>query len=744
MKSFRTLGGILFLILLTGLVYHPAMQADVILDDKRFYVDDPIMVKADGLFRIWFHPLENNDMWPYIPITRSTFWIERQLFGLNLSISHLINIVLHSVTAILLWLLLKPWVARSAWWVAVLFAVHPVYVQSVAWISERKNMVSGLFFVLALWGYLKFLDTSRSPGNPEKTNRRNASIGWYVLTFSLFGGALLSKTSTIMLPVVFLLCHWWMQKPWKRSDISALLPFFGLSGLAAYSRVWFEIHSFGANEVQFPFTVVERLIIAGHVPFFYIQKLAFPYPLVFNYPKWSIDTTTFSMFLPVLSIIGLLGIALWKYRTWGRPLFLGLGAYGVLLFPVLGFFNNSWFQYSFVTDHWVHLPSIPLLLLAVEGGHRAIGFLKVSVHIKNKIRIASFGAFALVWGGLTFQQTLIYQNHETLWKATLVHNPQSWLSHYNLGTIFLEQKKYQQALKHMDEAVELYPVLAQAYNNRGILYSHLGEYEKAIEDYSEILRRDPDDVPVYNNRGTAYFKLKQYEQALVDYDTAIQLQPHYPEAYNNRANVHAELEQYDQALQDYQQALQQNPQYAEAYNHRGTVYLTLQQYESALQDFRRAWELRPDYAEAYHNQAVTLGELQQFEAALKSYSQALRIDPGFVKAYRYRGVLYSRLQRYQAGIADFNKALQLDPESAQTHYYRGLNYMALQAYDLALQDYTAAIRLEPDSAPAYRNRGLLYWQHFQRPDLTCRDWQKACELGDCQNYQLAQQSGDCP
>ncbi len=640
--------GSLLLLLFTAIVYLPVFSADVILDDEKFYVEDPVMEASDGLFRIWFRPLENNGMWPYIPITRSTFWIERQLVGLDIQMSHAINVMLHGLMAILLWGLLKHWGWQWAWWTAVIFALHPVYVQSVAWVAERKNIMSGIFFLLSLWAYRRF--TQKRAGR------------WYLLTLLMFVGALFSKTSTIMLPIVFLLLHWGWNASWKRSDILYFLPFFALSGGMAYSRVWFEANSFGANAIQYPYDLGERFLIAGHVPFFYLQKFFFPYPLIFTYPKWTIDASQLSQYLPLLSIPLVLVILLWKAPSWGKGLLIGLSIYGVLLFPVLGLFNNSWFQYSFVTDHWLHLPSLPLLVLLIHGLRKGMGALS------QRMIAPSLAGIAGVLGILTFHQTPMYENHQTLWTQTLHQNPNSWVAQYNLGTIYMNQNRFEESLEHLQRAVELYPLSHSAYNNRAKVYIHLGDYEKAIADYTQILRTNLKDPVVYNNRGTAYFNMGKFWLALADYDVAIHLDPQYAQAYTNRGNVYMELQQYVQAFDDYTLALQNDPKSHQAYNYRGTLFLALQQPQKALEDFQMALHLKGNYAEAHHNQAVALTAQQRYQDALNSYTQAIHHAPQFTPSYVYRGYLWlQHFQRPQQACQDWQQACTLgDCQHAHT------------------------------------------------------------------------------
>ncbi|MBF0286946.1 MAG: tetratricopeptide repeat protein [SAR324 cluster bacterium] len=660
------------------------------MDDQKYFLDDPLMISSDGLVRIWLNPLDNNGVWPYLPMTRSTFWLESQLWGRTPSASHWINIIFHTINALLLWLMLRQFSVPGAWIISMLFALHPIHVQSVAWIAERKNVVAGIFYVLTIWSYLLWLIRKYQH--------------WYFLALVCFLCALLSKTSTIMLPVIFVFCHLWCNRPIRKKQVLQLLPFFLVALGIGFVRVWFELHSFGASAMGNDLGMLERFLNAGHVPFFYLRKILLPYPLIFVYPRWHIDPAQISMYFPIASLFLIMGILFWKYKIWAKGLFWGLGAYLVMLFPVLGFFNNSWFRFSFVTDHWVHLPSISILFLIVAG----------ILSFSHYFRLPWFtkaGGFLLfiVLGTLTLNQSKIYQNGKSLWLATIRNNPNAWIAHQELGREYLDTKEYELALDHSNKALAMHGNLAHALNNRGGAYYHLGQYENAVADYDEALAIRPIFPEVYKNRGLTYFALKRYKEALSDYDNAIRWKPNW----------------------------------ADTYHYRGMVLLSLNQPEKSIHDYQKSLELQPNQAEVYHNQGVAFFQLKQYKEAISSYSTALQLDQNDAKTYHQRGLAYSYMRQFEQGIQDFTKAIELQPNEAKYYYFRGLNYAALHNHEQALKDYTKIIEVMPDATDAYINRGLLYMVTFDKRELACRDWKMACRLGDCVNYYLARKKEDC-
>ena len=294
----------LILFLITLAFYYPATQAGFIWDDELYFIEDPLMTASDGLQRIWFSPLEHNQIWYYIPFTRTSFWIEHQLWGLDLQKFHLTNIFLHSANSIVLWLVLRFLRIPGAWGIGLLFAIHPMHVESVAWISERKNVLSGLFYLLSIWSYLYFI--------------KNKQGAFYLLSLGLFVCALLSKPATVMLPVILLFCYWWLRHPIQKKDIFLLIPFFLCALGEAYFSIWFELYAIGSPGSKLSLNLLERILIASHIPYFYLSKLLFPYPLLFNYPTFQLSSMQIENYLPLCSGILMTAVFGWKYLKWGR------------------------------------------------------------------------------------------------------------------------------------------------------------------------------------------------------------------------------------------------------------------------------------------------------------------------------------------------------------------------------------------------------------------------------------------
>ncbi|MBF0277394.1 MAG: tetratricopeptide repeat protein [SAR324 cluster bacterium] len=699
MLDFRFPGLFLILSILTFLVYYPALQAQFIIDDEAFYIKDPLMTASDGLFRIWFSPLEEDSIWFYVPISRTTFWLERNLWGLDLRVTHGINIVLHWIASLMLWLFLRNLKIKGAWLIGVMFAIHPVHVQSVAWIAERRNVVAICFFIPCIWAYLRF-----ERGDEKKNG------GWYILSLIFFTAALLSKTSTIMLPGILVLCRFWFRASWKFADFLRLLPFFLLSFATGIVRIWYESGALGARGALHPETFVERLLIAGHVPYFYLKKLFFPYPLIFHYPKWEIEISQGSMYFPVIGLGLSAGLLFWKLRGWGRGFFTGMAVFGITLFPVLGFFNIAWYQFSYVTDHWAYIPSLPLTILAVQGGiqlfeksaeHKLLLYQMGIVFVSGSI----YGLFAI----LTLQQTLNYKDEKTHSAAIIANNPKAWFAHFRLGDHFLENEQFELALKHYDETLKYSPPHAEAYNSRALVY----------------------------------IQLKQYDQAMKSFNQALKIHPRYVEAYDSRGYLYFQLGEYEKAMQDYERALKLNPKFVKTHNKRGLFFFQMKRYEQAIQAYSEAIAIDPEFIKAYINRGNTYFQIDQFGLAIRDYEEALKIDPSYAKAFHNRGSVFLYMNQYDRAIESYDEAIRIDPDSINSYLNRGIAYLKLNRLDQSLKDLNHVIQNRPDLALAYHHRGNVYIKKFKNTGRACRDWEKACQLGNCGGYSQSKKNKSC-
>ncbi|MBF0280624.1 MAG: tetratricopeptide repeat protein [SAR324 cluster bacterium] len=692
---------LLCLVVLTLFLYFPTFYGEFIWDDYFVLVNDPLMTAPDGLQKIWFDP--GNSGWNYWPLTRSIFWVQRQLWGLNPLGYHLFNVFMHLLNAAILWIMLAQFRVRGAWLIGLLFAIHPIHAASVAWISEIKNTFSGFFFLISFWCFLLF--------------EQKKKWHWYGYSLIFFLFALLSKTATVMLPVLLIVVGVWFRKRWQKPDVFSLSPFFILAVGSGFISIWFESRYIGARTMGLAQGVLERILVASHVPFFYLEQLLFPRSYLATYPKWNINPAKGVLYLSLISWIIIACLVFRKYQTWGKPVFAGLASFLVTALPVLGIINLAGFSITFVWLHLMYLPSIPILIFIVLGMLRFYDYLHQSLQFKFQgIFLGSVTVFYAALGSLTWHQVQIYQNEETLWEDTLQKTQSSWMAFHNMGIVHRQNSRNQQAIEHFNNALKIDPERASTFYHRGEAYSSLGEYERASEDYKKAIQLNPGKAEYYSGQGSAYRHLLRYEQAIKSFERSIALDPGNPKYYNNRANVYFVLKKYELALSDYQQAIQLNFEYSDAYQNRAKAYIDLHEFEKAIDDL----------------------------------NFVIQIGAADAKTYNTRGAAYFHLKKYPLAIEDWKKSIELDskldkvPKNlAQAYYSQGIFLAETRQYQEALKTLNLAIEYEPDLAAAYHARGFLYRMIFNDTEQACRDWQQACLLGKCENLKAARQNGSC-
>jgi protein O-mannosyl-transferase len=599
------------LIVITAVAYFPAWNGAPVWDDNA-HITKPELRAASGLVRIWTEPGATQQ---YYPLAHSVFWIEHALWGDAVLPYHLINILLHGVSALVLYRILRRLDISGAWLAAALFALHPVQVESVAWISELKNTLSGLFFLAAIFSYLKF----------DETRRR----GSYATAFVLFLAGLLCKTAIAPLPAVLLVVFWWKRGniSWKR-DAGPLLPFFALGIGAGLFTAWVERNFVGAQGNAFQLSILQRCLIAARDFWFYLFKLFWPARLTFIYPRWNIDSGIWWQYLfPIAALIVL--AVLWKIRTHSRgPLAAALIFLG-LLFPALGFINVYPFLYSFVADHFQYLACIGPLTLAVCG--IALGLEKLGVTQKPPRRVA-YAAILTALGFLTWQQCRQYIDIETLWRTTIARNPDCWMAYSNLGSFLSAHGDPNQAIVDFRKALELWPNQSKDHNNLGKALVQRGRMAEAMEEFQTALKISPNDPDAESNIGAALLQQGDVDAAISHLRQTAEKFPGHAPAHINLGNALLQNRQSDAAIAEYQKTLELPFDHAESYYSIGNAFRQKGDVEEAIVQYGKALELRPDYANAHNNLANALRQQGRIDAAVHEYESALESEPESIVA----------------------------------------------------------------------------------------------------------------
>ncbi len=490
----------------TVLAYLPTLRNGFVWDDDTFLTDNRLIKAPDGLQRFWL-TTEPPDYWP---VTSTTLWLEWRLWGLHPAGYHLTNLLLHAAEACLLWSILRHLRLPGALLAALLFAVHPVNVESVAWIAQRKNLMAMLFFLLAVEGFL------RTRWWREQDRKGAAREPAYWLSLAAFVLAMLSKGSAAMLPLVLLGLIAWRRRP-TRGDGVRLLPFFLVAAGLAAVNVWFAAHA--AKGVVRSAGFEERLVGSGAVVWFYLGKALWPARLIFVYPQWPIDPHRLVWWLPGLAVLAV-SAGLW---LWVRPRALAFAwaYFVVMLVPVMGFTDVYFMKYSLVADHYQHLAIIGVIAAAAAGlAAVARGWARPAAWVLGGVLVGSLGA-------LTWRQCLMYRDSETLYRAILAENPNAWMAHNNLVNILVGTNRLPEAVGELREALRLQPE-AENENNLGVALVRLGHPIEAVPHYQAAVRLQPGHPEFLYNLGLALSQTGQAEAALGPLTEVVRRLPQFP------------------------------------------------------------------------------------------------------------------------------------------------------------------------------------------------------------------------
>jgi len=736
----------LLLILVAFAAYWPAFRGGFIWDDES-WTSDILKLLRDfpGLCLMWSDPTA---LQQYYPLSGTTFWLDYHFWKFWAFPYHVENVVLHLISAFLFWKLLQKLAVPGAWLAAGIFALHPVMVESVAWVTERKNVLSMVFFLGALLAYGRF----NSFWKADNDSRRK--WGAYALAFFLLLAALLAKTTTFSFPAVILLIGWWKRGriQW-RGDVLPGLPFFaiaiGFSGVTA----WLEKNHVGATGSDFAMTFPERCLIAGRAFWFYIGKLFWPENLCFIYPRWKPDAGSFWQWLLPLAALAALA-ALWLGRKKiGRGPAAAAFFFAGTIFPVLGFMNAYGARYSFVWDHWVYLSSLGIIaLFAGLIAHFAGHFNKTGVLI-------GFAAILLpVLAVLTWKQSAMYSDIETLWRTTIAKDPDAFLAYNNLGYILLEKNQVTNAISYFNKSLEVNPNFSEPHNNLGDALVRIGKTDEGMRHFEKAVELDPTLPASYYNLGNAWLETGHPQESIKQYQKALEIFPGFAKAQNNLGSAFLRLGQTNEAFSCFQKAVENEPDLADAHNNLGNILLMRGQITDAIDQYREVFENRPDFPEAFHNltrllmaqgkpgeaieyfeQALrfnetadlhnNLGNLlvsqNRLDEAIKHYESAVKLKPENGEFHYNLAAVLALRGRFSEAVAQFQRTLELLPNSVQGHYRLGLALQSQKKIAAAMAEYEKVLELNPKHALALNN---LAWLLATCSEPSLRNGSKAVEL----------------
>ncbi len=559
------------LVLLTVAVFAPALTNGFVWDDAPNITESPTVRTWDGLRRNWTDPYANQQ---YYPLTHTSFWIQYQLFGLRPAPYIALNILLQAVAAVLLWRVLRRLEVPGAWFAAALFAVHPLQVESVAWITERKNLLAGVLLFAATLAFLRWSDAATRRG------ARAVSLG--VLAVVLFFLAVAAKSAVATAPAALLVVLWWTRGRVERRDAAVLAPMFAIGVAAGLVTAALERHHVGAGGEAWSFSVPDRVVLAGRVAWFYLGKLGWPGEQLFIYPRWEVSAQDpVAWIAPLAALTTLAGLWLARRRLGRGPLAAAL-VYGLLIAPASGFFDVYFFQFSFVQDHFQYFACVAPLALAAAAATTALRSRDSRPASAPWYRArpawlpAALAAVVLLAAGATSVGRLsLFKDNATLWSRTLEKNKDAWIASYNLGLIRAESGRTDEALALYDAALRANPDLVRAHHNKGVAYERLGRVDEAARSYARAIEIDPGYAGSRNNLGQIEARRGRAAEALAHFEAAVAAEPGFGVAWFNRGSVLAATGRFDEAAPALREALRLEPGLVPAYEQLARVLVRL-------------------------------------------------------------------------------------------------------------------------------------------------------------------------
>lgn len=699
----------LLLVVATFLAYQPAWNGEAIYDDDD-HLTPPELSSVEGLGRIW---TELGAVSQYYPVTHSAFWLQHHLWGDAMLGYHLVNILLHALAALLLGKVLQRLAIPGAWLAAAIFALHPVHAESVAWISELKNTLSGVFYFGAALVYLGF----------EEKRRKK----FYVAALVLFGLGLLAKAVIASLPAALLVIFWWKRGTisWKR-DVVPLLPFFVVGAIAGLFVAWVERKFIGAEGEAFVFSFVERCLIAGRAVWFYAGKLFWPGDLIFIYPRWQVSAAVWWQYaFPIILL--LFAGALWALRHRGRGALAALLFFVGTLFPVLGFLNVYPFVYSFVADHYQYLASVGLITAAAAGVATLLGRWGWWNRLGGNLLCATLLA---VLATMTWRQSRIYVDVETLWRTTLAENPSCFVAHSNLANHLLQTGRVDEAIRHCRIAIELQPRFAEIHNNLGNALLQKNQIAEAMDHFRKAVEIRPDLAVGHFNVGTILRQQGRDDDAMVAFKTAVKLRPDFVKAQNNLGTILLEKGRVDEAVLHFRAALEIRPADPEVHNNLGNALLRQGRPDEAIGHYEQALKHQPDLVVTHHNLAMLLFQKGRAEKAVPHFRRIAEIQPGSETAHNNLGWILRVTGRIDESLPHLQRALELRPDYPEAHNNLGKTLFEKGQAREAIAHYRTALGLQPDSIHALSN---LAWALATSPEASIRNGAQAVELAQRAN-----------
>ena len=631
------------LAMVTMALYWPATRQEFVIYDDDLYVTANLHVQR-GL--TW-----ENLKWAFVtpvcanwhPLTILSHMLDCQMYGLKPWGHHLTSVLLHALNTVLVFLLLRGLtgaVWRSAV-VAALFAVHPLHVESVAWVAERKDVLSTLFGLLSLLFYVRYVQSNRA-------------IGHYLLTLFFLALGLMSKAMLVTWPFGMLLLDYWPLARLKADGFWRLvwekIPFFALVAVA--SVVTMVVQQQGgilAATENLPLGARGGNALISYCR--YLGKMFWPTDLAVFYPHpgyWPVGEVLLAGGL----LVGL-SVFFWWQRRYPFLLMGWLWFIGTLV-PVIQLVQTGAHA---MADRYTYIPSLGLLILVVWGAYELTRSWRYQV-----MALSVVGSAAIVLCiTLTRQQIGYWQDSETVFRHALAVTKNNWLAHNNLGYVLDKKGQLNEAIHRYQEAIRLKPDYAEAHYNLGTALGRKGQIDEAISQLQEAIRLKPNYAEAHYNLGTALGRKGQIDEAISQLQEAIRLKPDLAAAHNNLGTALDGKGQIDEAISQFQEAIRLEPDNAIIHNNLGDALDRKGQIAEAISQFQEAIRLKPDYVDAHYNLGVALTAKGRFDKAIENYRQAIQVNSNNPETFFHFGMTLGQLGRTREAVAQYREALRLNP-----------------------------------------------------------------------------------
>jgi len=584
---------LIVILIITFLAFLPSLSNQFIKtwDDNVYVTENPMITHLNWKTIQESFTTQRNGT--YVPLPLLTWAVEFKLFGLNPFPYHLDNLILHLLCTLLVYWLFRllrlPGIYAALG--AFLFGIHPMHVESVAWITERKDLLFSLFYLGSLITYVKFILS------------KNGNLKYLLLTLLLFVLSLFSKIQAVSLPLSLLLLDYFFDRPLKLNLLYEKISFFFFSlifGLGGY----YILQTLGGIDIHDPYTLSERVLIGLFSLSAYLVKLITPINLSCHYPYPIVSGNTLPI-LFYLNLVFLLGLAILVYLSARKTKAIVFGSL-FFLFNVIFLLQFLRAGEAFQADRFSYLSYIGLFFIVAWAAHK----------FSNRNKFSQIIIISLVLIGTAFFFTNTYARCK-VWKDSIT----LW-----------------------DDVISKYDNAPVAYDNRGVAYGDLGQWEKTLDDFSKAISIDPNYAKAYYDRGVAYGNLEQWDMAITDFSRAISIDQKFADAYSSRGNAYSKSGQLDKSIADFSTAIRFDPQNAMAYYDRGNARSNLGQWEEAIEDYSKAILINPEYSLAWSNRGAVYGNLGQLDKAIADFTKALEIDPNNDKAYANRNLACQKLQ----------------------------------------------------------------------------------------------------